>query len=292
MYKFKQFVAFLCSINFEILLQPEHSAVIHDPFRLNHNLLGRVNSTNMQEFILACTITVKKCEEALNNTEKESSLFLQLLSPDLLAGVACTGKVEVCRSTNKTVSVIMEQPFMNSTQVLQKVKDLLYSIFKRILFLKTVVSEKESLEEPRAKISKVDSMENVLGSNRHPAQDNQVVLLCEGEQNVWSGRKKAKTSLDLKNPLSFQDEEMISEFLSKQNSTVSNVKFQCQVIVKDRKLHLKFQEVSEKKDGNFNCFMSFVNHQLPKWISYYSSVSLLLLDSLTKEQQQCSSSAM
>ncbi|KAJ1528850.1 hypothetical protein ONE63_007222 [Megalurothrips usitatus] len=239
-----------------VLFKAGQSAVIHDPFKLSHNLMGRVVPTVLSEFIQACKTSEEKCTAGIANNDEQLRLLHALLDPKSLRG----------KTAGKQTSIVVELPKDSSSK---NVIDLIHSIFEKILFLEISA---QSTDNVNAKVKKIEGMTDVHGT------DILDVICCEGTKDVWNGRKKAKSTVNskgtclLKNPLTFENEQYISEFIAGQSTQKVHVNFKCEISCKENKLHLCLSDTSEKSYANFNSVTSFLHQQLPKWISSLSSV--------------------
>lgn len=242
----------------EVLVQPQHCAVIHDPFRLNHNLLARVNLVTMQGFVQACKKGAEDCAVAISNEQLEFTLLHHLLrwyhSPVL--------KQVPSQSKNMGPTLlILDNRFTGSENPYDNMYKLIYVIFEKILFLKVSKLEVETKNESDCKVSKTDTMKDV-----HENSLTHNMLTCEGYKDVWNGRKKAKCQLNLDNPLSFDDEVKVSKLLAQKKQNVHHVpvSFQCKLLQKGEKYHLIFDPYENKR--TFKGFWMQIEQLLPKWM--------------------------
>lgn len=242
--------------------------MIHDPFRLNHNLLARVNLVTMQSFVLACKQAAEDCALAMNNKLIESSLLHHLLDDRKLPShIAVQGTSQSKKKDDNInigpTSLILENPFIGNENPYQDLTDLISMIFEKILLLDVSQSKEATEHETNCKVSKTDTMKDV-----HENSHSHSMLVCEGKTDVWNGRKKAKQMLRLNNPLSFQDEEKISNLLSQENKgkdTNVPVAFQCKLLCEAKTCTLLFEDFCDTK-RNFKIFWMSVRQLLPKWV--------------------------
>ncbi|XP_034239280.1 speckle targeted PIP5K1A-regulated poly(A) polymerase-like [Thrips palmi] len=260
--------AYICYKNFilkhpgEVLVKPEHYAVIHDPFRLNHNLLGRVNLQTMQSFVNACKKAAEDCAVAMNNKEMESTLLHHLLDARKRPPqVEVQGTSQIKDHNIGPTSLILDNPFIGNENPLLDLADIICMIFEKILLL-NVTKLEEDKTETSCKVSRADDMKDV-----HENSQPRILVTCEGKIDVWNGRKKAKNLLKLINPLTFEDEVKVSEYLKQHAGKDTNVplSFQCELLCKVKQYNLLFDNFPSKR--NFKVFWMIIQQQLPKWVT-------------------------
>ncbi|KAK3912404.1 Terminal uridylyltransferase Tailor [Frankliniella fusca] len=257
------------------LFKPDECVVIHDPFKLNHNLTGRVTNDVLKSFTEACRTAAELCSSVLDDNNLQSTLLHKLLNPNqhLLnkpnsQAQPSTAKGNVSSSkammsiTLKMPEAFQENPLENSTNFLSAIlQEILHFKIKNVLSSNDVIP---------SKIGRTDCMQDVH-------EENLTVLVCQGTKDVWNGRKKAQAFLKAKgtsfqNPLSFNDEKCISTHLAENNIIISDLALECRLICSKEKLNVQFQ--NEGKQGYFNSCMSFVNIVLHRWVAEFSKTFL------------------
>lgn len=253
--------------------QAGHFAVIHDPFRLNHNLLGRVNLGTMKNFVQACKKAAEDCAVSMNNKDVEATLLHHLLNTrrnfyeevkssltkDKGKKDAPTSAKKDKGSSDAQTSMMLDNPFIANANPFEDLTDLIVMIFEKILLFDVSKSKEEPKSETECKVSKMDAMKDV----HENTPTHSIIITCEGKKDVMNGRKKVKHLKHLSAPLSFQDEVMISEVLQ-QNKEEYPLSFQCILTNDNGKYNLLFK--AEQTCRNFKIFWSLIHTALPKWL--------------------------
>ncbi|XP_052126864.1 poly(A) RNA polymerase, mitochondrial-like [Frankliniella occidentalis] len=259
----------------EVLCKPDECVVIHDPFKLNHNLTGRVTKEVLQSFTCACKAAAELCATAMDINQSQSTLLHQLLKPNQplpnsakhspAKGSTGRGNVD---SSKAVVSISSEMPADFQGNLMEKSTRFIATILEKLLYFKiekTIVGD--SVVE--SKVCKTDFAQDVHEENQT------TVMICQGTKDVWNGRKKAQALLKLKgicfqNPLSFHDESCVSSHIAETNVAISNFHLECRLMCCKGKLCVQFYNLTEGKQGHFNSCMSFVKIVIGRWITEFS----------------------
>lgn len=236
---------------------------MHDPFLLKHNLIKRVNAQTLQEFIEACIRSAGLCAESLKSNEEQSMLLYQLLCPN-------SENEKKGGLQSDKVLVLLKEPTFSEKNQFKCVQEVVTSIFERIfLFTVTSLHKEDVINSPEAsrKVLKVEEMQDVH-------EDGFISLFsCEGERDVWTGRKKVRGSLKANGTLtdfvSFRSQQIISENMRNRGARVVKVKFQCKM-KRDKSGKILMQFFDMCHNQTFHVLWHFLQNSLSSWISTFS----------------------
>lgn len=250
----------------EVLCKTNDCAVIHDPFRLNHNLTQRVNVSALQEFVEACMFSAGVCEQEMKSNEGRSAL-LQLLNRKH-GGVTQSCIPSPRPKSEDMILALKGKVISEGTNSLKNLEEVISSIFEKLFLLERL---HRADSEVKMDVNKRDENQcDQESSNSKP-------VVYTGGRDLWNGRAKAfkilkKQRVIVNNTHSFENEELVTGFLREQGTANVDLRFEFELTSGQDMIKLKFHDLC--RSGAFKSFTSFCGTHLLRWVQDFRVVSL------------------